>query len=345
MSDPRSRVATLDDEGEVPVVDVQEFDDADADLSLKEPLTVHGFIPLAVGELVAALARAQLKIEPPVKSKTAKVETKSGQDYQYSYADLAAVIASCRGPLAAEGIAWTQDATTAAGTPPTVSVTTTLRRGDEVLEFGPFVLPVLISTPQGFGSALTYARRYALTAALGIASEEDDDAQLASRVGGAKGRKASEAQMKRLHALAKDKGKSHQDLRDWAGVHLGIESLTELTTSGARELSEALEALPNVEAGEAEPGAADTPDASPGDTPSGPPASTPTEAPNGAEKPGDSQKQLLDEAVALAGSRRALLDWYRDEFQVTGTVSTKQLYEGDVLARLVALMKEAKGLA
>ncbi len=34
-------------------------------------------------------------------------------------------------------------------------------------------------TPQGQGSAITYMRRYALSAALGIATEDDDDAEAA----------------------------------------------------------------------------------------------------------------------------------------------------------------------
>lgn len=41
-------------------------------------------------------------------------------------------------------------------------------------------LVVAVQTPQGQGSAITYAKRYALCAALGIASESDDDGNAAS---------------------------------------------------------------------------------------------------------------------------------------------------------------------
>jgi hypothetical protein len=47
--------------------------------------------------------------------------------------------------------------------------------GDEALEFST-PLYVTDQTMQGFGAAITYARRYAWAAALGIASEEDTDA-------------------------------------------------------------------------------------------------------------------------------------------------------------------------
>ena len=42
------------------------------------------------------------------------------------------------------------------------------------------VLPLAQSTPQGAGSCLTYARRYALCAMTGLVSEEDDDGNAAS---------------------------------------------------------------------------------------------------------------------------------------------------------------------
>lgn len=42
---------------------------------------------------------------------------------------------------------------------------------------GTSFVPLDKITPQGFGAAMTYARRYALSAALGIVADDDDDAQ------------------------------------------------------------------------------------------------------------------------------------------------------------------------
>ena len=39
------------------------------------------------------------------------------------------------------------------------------------------IIPLPKNDPQGMGSAITYARRYALTAMLGIITEEDDDGE------------------------------------------------------------------------------------------------------------------------------------------------------------------------
>ena len=42
------------------------------------------------------------------------------------------------------------------------------------------LLPLKDQSPQGVGSAITYARRYALAAVLGIASEDDDDGNIST---------------------------------------------------------------------------------------------------------------------------------------------------------------------
>jgi hypothetical protein len=44
----------------------------------------------------------------------------------------------------------------------------------EMLECGKLHVPASKNDPQGYGSALTYARRYSLMAACGIAPEDDD---------------------------------------------------------------------------------------------------------------------------------------------------------------------------
>jgi hypothetical protein len=50
--------------------------------------------------------------------------------------------------------------------------------GDAVSDVMPLLLEKL--NPQGLGSAITYARRYALMSLLGLVADEDDDAERAS---------------------------------------------------------------------------------------------------------------------------------------------------------------------
>ncbi len=126
----------------------------------------------AINELAGALAKAQGKIKPAIKS----VENTF---YKSSFADLPAVMEACRGPLSENGLAIIQ---------------LTQYEGDQIwLETilahssGQFIgskYPVrpVKSDPQGLGSALTYARRYALMAMVGIVADDgsDDDANAAS---------------------------------------------------------------------------------------------------------------------------------------------------------------------
>jgi hypothetical protein len=194
-------------------------------------------------ELVGALARAQAAFPVVRKTKTAKAGS-----YTYTYASLDDVLAAVRPALNAEGIALLQDAVNRGNS---IVVTTTIRRGAASIDFAPFELPVADASPQGVGSALTYARRYALSTALGIAAEEDDDGTLAQPAKAARDSAAvTETVMRRLHAVARKKGITHEQMTDWAGRHLGIESLTELTKAGAAEMEKSLNSLPDAEDGE-----------------------------------------------------------------------------------------------
>lgn len=72
-------------------------------------------------------------------------------------------------------------------------------------------MPLLLTKqdPQGFGSALTYARRYALTAVLNLVADEDDDGNRASRRqtnGQSRQPTAAEAKQTERPANAKQRG-------------------------------------------------------------------------------------------------------------------------------------------
>jgi hypothetical protein len=108
----------------------------------------------------------------PKKNKTVQVRTANGS-YDFSYATLDAVIDSIRRPLSENGIAWLQYINEG-------QIVTLLKHssGGELLSSVPILIPEG-STPQQVGSILTYYRRYSLCLALGIAADDDDDANVA----------------------------------------------------------------------------------------------------------------------------------------------------------------------
>lgn len=94
--------------------------------------------------------------------------------YKSKYAPLSEVINHVNATLAKYGLAAIQNSYSDDGQ--TVTVTTLLlHKSGEWLESEPLSLKPEKLTPQGAGSVITYARRYQLSAMLGVSSEDDDD--------------------------------------------------------------------------------------------------------------------------------------------------------------------------
>jgi hypothetical protein len=121
--------------------------------------------------LAAAFAAAQVEMPDITKGRRAKVEMKGGGSYSYTYADLSDVLEAVRPILGKHGLFVTQDCIRRANM---IDTYTTLGHlSGESVDFGPMSFEAG-GTPQTAGSAVTYARRYALLAALGLATEDDD---------------------------------------------------------------------------------------------------------------------------------------------------------------------------
>ena len=124
-----------------------------------------------IGALAAALAKAQGVMRGAAKDK-ANPHLKS------KYADLASVWDACREPLSANGLAIVQLVQVADDS--RVAVETRLLHASGESLSSVCVVPVAQKTAQGVGSAITYARRYGLSAMVGVAPDDDDDGHAAS---------------------------------------------------------------------------------------------------------------------------------------------------------------------
>ena len=130
-----------------------------------------------ISELAAALAAAQGAMKNAVMNRT-------NPHFKSRYADLAAIWDAARQPLSANGLAVVQ--TIGDGVLHTRLLHTS---GQWIASEHP--LP-MAGRPQEIGSALTYARRYSLSALIGIAADEDDDANAAEKVHRANGKPTGE---------------------------------------------------------------------------------------------------------------------------------------------------------
>ena len=103
--------------------------------------------------------------------------------FKSKYASLESVIKAVKPSLLKHGILYRQ---VSKYTENGICIETIFHGHGEELGTGEIFLPVDKRTAQGFGSALTYARRYSLSLACGIGSEEDDDGNQAEKEVGKK---------------------------------------------------------------------------------------------------------------------------------------------------------------
>lgn len=126
-------------------------------------------------ESIENLAKAFVKFQAEV---TNPANTADNPFFKSRYAPLNEVLNLVRPILTKYGLAVIQNPSTQGES---VTVTTIIiHESGEWIKLDPLTLKADKNTAQGVGSAITYARRYALSAALGISSEDDDDGNIAS---------------------------------------------------------------------------------------------------------------------------------------------------------------------
>lgn len=126
-----------------------------------------------INELAAALAKAQGQIEGAKKSS-------SNPFFKSKYADLAECWNTCREALTANGISVIQmpEEINENGR---LNITTMLAHSSGQYISSTLTMTVTKLDPQAIGSAITYGRRYALAAMVGLAQEDDDGEKAMAR--------------------------------------------------------------------------------------------------------------------------------------------------------------------
>src|SRR3972149_8405060 len=115
----------------------------------------------SIKELATALAKAQGEIKGAIKDA-------DNPFFKSKYADLASVVEAIRAAFSKHGLSYSQGCEPSDKNEVRVE-TIILHASGEWLSNGVLCLPVTKADAQGFGSALTYARRYSLSAAVGVA--------------------------------------------------------------------------------------------------------------------------------------------------------------------------------
>lgn len=147
-----------------------------------------------VAALADALAKAQASVEGATKGKV-------NPAFKSKYADLASVWEACREALTQNGLSVIQSPGELADG--RMEMTTMLLHASGEWVRGSLTIPLGKVDAQGYGSATTYARRFALAAFVGVAPA-DDDGQAASEAAPAKPKSAYRAKQEGLGPPAND---------------------------------------------------------------------------------------------------------------------------------------------
>lgn len=193
-------------------------------------------------KIAEALAAFQAEMPVVAKNKTAKVPTKAGGSYTYTYADLADVTEAALPLLSSHGIAFsacprgTSHGYELAGV--------LLHTSGEQLEGS---LPLHGNSPQELGASLTYARRYLLGCMTGIVTDDDTDAapaQAAKRTE----KPITPKTRGQMFALFAQKGIAEKDQLTGINRITGqsYESRSELSEEDARSVIAALKTRPDA---------------------------------------------------------------------------------------------------
>jgi hypothetical protein len=163
----------------------------------------------SIKELASALAKAQGAFDH------AKKDVKN-EFFKSKYADLASVIDAAKKPLSDNGLSVCQICeTTESGD---IRLETILMHSSGEFISGSYPIRPVKGDPQAYGSAITYARRYAFSAITGIAADDDD------------GNQASQAAPYKAPPKSTE---PKQDIIDYAALLSGANSLDDLVKSWA----------------------------------------------------------------------------------------------------------------
>lgn len=137
-------------------------------------------IPRPIAKIAEALAKAQGEIVQPEKNKVVEVKDRDGKKlYDFEYADYNAIVESVRIPLSKHAICFThlieEDRNGL------VLVTRLIHSSGEYLE-SIYPLP-RTQNPKDLGGAITYGKRYVLSAITGCVADDDDDGSATNKPG------------------------------------------------------------------------------------------------------------------------------------------------------------------
>ena len=193
----------------------------------------------SISELAKAFAKTQQEMKQPLKNA-------ENPFFNSTYVPLENVAQSITEVATKNGLSYSQEPTVIDGV---VSVTTlVMHSSGEWIEYEPLRLKPDKNNIQGCGSAITYAKRYALSAIFGITSDKDDDGngavnyeQVNNQMSQKRPAQKSElsAKANKLFSQLIDLGQTQEDIAAYVKGFIykkGLEKSTEAKTAAMEQM-------------------------------------------------------------------------------------------------------------
>ena len=174
-------------------------------------------------EFSKAFAKTQQEMKQPLKDANNPL-------FKSKYVPLENVVEAITESASKNGLSFTQFPSSDEDGNVTVG-TLVMHSSGEWIEYDPIKMKPVKNDPQSIGSAITYAKRYALSAIFGITSDQDDDGNEATQTKKQQPKKVNDPvisvekanyYLKEIATISAEKGKEDGSIVKWFLNHLGV---------------------------------------------------------------------------------------------------------------------------
>ena len=174
-------------------------------------------------EFSKAFAKTQQEMKQPLKDA-------NNPFFKSKYVPLENVVEAITESASKNGLSFTQFPSSDEDGNVTVG-TLVMHSSGEWIEYDPIKMKPVKNDPQSIGSAITYAKRYALSAIFGITSDQDDDGNEATQTKKQQPKKVNNPvisvekanyYLKEIATISAEKGKEDGSIVKWFLNHLGV---------------------------------------------------------------------------------------------------------------------------
>lgn len=200
-----------------------------------------------ITELSKAFAKTQKEMKQPLKDA-------NNPFFKSKYVPLENVVEAITESASKNGLSFTQYPSSDEMGNVTVG-TLVMHESGEWIEYDPIKMKPVKNDPQSIGSAITYAKRYALSAIFGITSDQDDDGNEATQAKKQPAKQQAQASDPRIDkklaqgyqqeiiAIGEAKGKQDGSIARWFLQHLNVAEFSQIKQSQVAQAEELLKKL------------------------------------------------------------------------------------------------------